>query len=91
MANMWARHPVYTAALFLTLLTTFYLLFAPGAPEPAAVIFPMRDNTLATRLKQAHYLYDKQLTQRAELIHKFGPDPKNISLYVFFAGEIPSS
>ena len=79
---MWARHPAYTAALFLTLLTTFYLLFTPAHQAPPPTFFAMKDHSLGSRVERAHYLYDKQLVQRAELIHKFGPEPKNISLCV---------
>lgn len=82
MANVWIRRPVYTAALFLILFTTFYLLCIPFNQEPKPLGYVMQDNTLASRVKRSHYIYNQRIAQRAELIQKFGPEPKNISLWV---------
>jgi hypothetical protein len=79
MPNVWARHPAYSVALFLTLLTTVYLLCLPVNQERPS-FFPMEDYGLASRLKQSHFIYNKRIAQRAKLIEKFGPKPKNVSL-----------
>lgn len=81
--SVWARHRWYTTCLFTTLLTTFYLLFiSPLDHEPFTNIYAMPNNNLTSRMQRSHRLYDSRLAQRANLIEKFGPDPRNISLCV---------
>ena len=79
-----ARHLQYTLALVATLVTTFYLLFFHANPQPPAFeYYTMPNNSLASRMQRAHHIYDKRIAQRPALIKKFGPEPKNISVYVF--------
>ena len=82
MATVWLRHPRYSLLILFTLLTTFYLLFVPHhAPIHT---FHVQDDSLQTRVQRSHTIYDKFLVQRAGLLKKWGPEPKDISVYVFF-------
>ena len=80
MASVWLRHPRYSLLLLVTLITTFYLLFVPhGGPTYV-------QDSLETRVRRSHKIYEKFLVQRQGLIEKWGPDPNDISLYtVLFA------
>ena len=78
MATVWLRHPRYSLLVFVTLITTFYLLFVPR--EQQHHVFTLQDNSLDTRVQRSHTIYDKLLVQRQGLIKKFGPTPKDIAL-----------
>ena len=80
MATVWLRHPRYSLLIFVTLITTLYLLFVPH--EHPIQQFQVQDNTLETRVQRSHAIYDKLLVQRQGLLNKFGPNPKDIALYV---------
>ena len=81
MATVWLRHPRYSLLILFTLLTTFYLLFVPHhAPIHT---FHVQDDSLQTRVQRSHTIYDKFLVQRAGLLKKWGPEPKDISVYVY--------
>lgn len=75
-------HLHHTLALVAILLTTLYLLFRVRPQPPPSESYTMLDNSLASRMQRAHHIYDKRISQRSKLIKKFGPEPKNISLYV---------
>ena len=77
MATVWLRHPRYSLLVFVTLITTFYLLFVPREQQH---VFTLQDNSLDTRVQRSHTIYDKLLVQRQGLIKKFGPTPKDIAL-----------
>ena len=79
MATVWIRHPRYSLLIVVTLITTFYLLFVPHHEELA---FGIPDTSLASRVRRSHAIYDKFLVQRKGMIKKWGPEPKDISLYV---------
>jgi hypothetical protein len=80
MATVWLRHPRYSLIILVTLITTFYLLFVPHEqPTPS---FLVQDNSLETRVQRSHTIYDKLLVQREGLLKKWGPNPKDIALYV---------
>lgn len=79
MATVWIRHPRYSLLIVVTLITTFYLLFVPHHEELA---FGIPDSSLASRVRRSHAIYDKFLVQRKGMIKKWGPEPKDISLYV---------
>jgi hypothetical protein len=79
MATVWLRHPRYSLLIFVTLITTFYLLFIPHEQIHS---FHVQDNSLDTRVQRSHAIYDKILTQRQDLLKKFGPSLKDIALYV---------
>ena len=81
MATVWLRHPRYSFLILFTLLTTFYLLFIPHHGPIQS--FHVQDDSLKTRVERAHTIYDKFLVQRAGLLKKWGPEPKDISVYVF--------
>ena len=81
MATVWLRHPRYSFLILFTLLTTFYLLFVPHHGPIQS--FHVQDDSLKTRVERAHTIYDKFLVQRAGLLKKWGPEPKDISVYVF--------
>ena len=88
----------HTLALVAILLTTLYLLFRVRPQPPPSESYTMLDNSLASRIQRGHHIYDKRISQRPKLIKKFGPEPKNISLYVVLcsncirihASQIPS-
>ena len=80
MATVWLRHPRYSLLILFTLITTFYLLFVPH--EHPTQTFHVQDNSLGTRVQRSHAIYDKLLVQRERLLKKWGPNPKDIHLYV---------
>lgn len=80
MAIVWLRHPRYSLLILVTLLTTFYLLFVTHGPPIQP--FHVQDNSLETRVQRSHAIYDKSLIQREGLLKKWGPNPKDIALYV---------
>jgi hypothetical protein len=85
MATVWLRHPRYSLLILVTLISTFYLLFVPRNPS-----FHLQDNTLVNRVQRSHAIYDKVVAQRQGLLKKFGPNPKDIALYIavsFFGSE----
>lgn len=82
MATVWLRHPRYSLLIFVTFITTFYLLFLPHGHEQPIQSFHVQDNSLETRVQLSHSIYDKILAQREGLLKKFGPNPKDIALYV---------
>ena len=80
MATVWLRHPRYSLIILVTLITTCYLLFVPHEqPTPS---FLVQDDSLETRVQRSHTIYDKLLIQREGLLKKWGPNPKDIALYV---------
>jgi len=84
MATVWLRHPRYSLLIFVALITTFYLLFLPHVPHPVydQPVQPVQvDNSLETRVQLSHAIYDKLLAQREGLLKKYGPNPKDISLF----------
>ena len=80
MATVWLRHPRYSLLILVTLITTFYLLFVPH--QPPIQPFHVQDNSLESRVQRSHTIYDKLLIQREGLLKKWGPNPKDIALYV---------
>ena len=80
MATVWLRHPRYSLLIFVTLITTFYLLFVPHR-EPIQP-FHVQDDSLETRVQRSHTIYDKFLLQREGMLKKWGPDAKDIAVYV---------
>ena len=80
MATIWLRHPRYSLFILVTLITTCYLLFVPH--EQPTQLFYLQDNSLESRVQRSHAIYDKTLIQREGLIKKWGPNPKDIALYV---------
>jgi hypothetical protein len=80
---IWQRHPLLSAVLGVALFTTF-LLFNPfsAGPTPPLVSYVYPDADLPQRLQRAHAIYDRMLGQRKGMIDKFGPDPKDIAMYV---------
>jgi hypothetical protein len=82
MATVWLRHPRYSLLIFVSLITTFYLLFLPHEHDQPIQPFHVQDNSLETRVQLSHSIYDKLLAQREGLLKKFGPNPKDIALCV---------
>ena len=80
MATVWIRHPRYSLLIVVTLITTFYLLFVPH--EPLYHPFSVHEDSLESRVQRSHAIYDKFLVQRKGLLKKWGPEPKDIHLYV---------
>ena len=80
MATVWLRHPRYSLLIFVTLITTFYLLFV--SHEGPHQSFHVHDDSLEARVLRSHLIYDKLLVQRQGLLKKYGPDPKDIAVYV---------
>jgi hypothetical protein len=80
MATVWLRHPRYSFIILFALITTFYLLFVPH--EGPIHSFHVQDDSLETRVQRSHTIYDKFLVQREGLLKKWGPEPKDISVYV---------
>ena len=73
------RHPRYVALLALAILATLFLLnpWSDAPPGPA-----LSDNDLPARLDRAERIYQDLLGRRKGLIHKFGPQPKDIDTSV---------
>ena len=78
MATVWICHPLL---IVVTLITTFCLLFAPHH-ELIYIPFSVHDDSLKSRVQRSHAIYDKFLVQRKGLLKKWGPEPKDIHLYV---------
>jgi hypothetical protein len=85
MAVVWLRHPRYSLLILVTLITTFYLLFVPHRGSTTSFYEHVRDDTLKIRVQRSHAIYDKFLVQREGLIKKWGPEPKDIALYVLLS------
>ena len=82
MATVWVRHPRYSLLILVSLITTFYLLFVPHEEPVKSFKFLVQDDSLKTRVQRSHTIYDKFLVQREGLLKKWGPEPKDISVYV---------
>jgi hypothetical protein len=82
MPIVWQRHPRYAVFIFLVLFTTFYLLNPYNQPsEPFNPSrSPISDHTLPSRLSRSEAIYQKTLQHRGELIHKWGPQAKDVSM-----------
>ena len=80
MATVWLRHPRYSLLILVSIIATFYLLFVTH--EPPTQLFHVQDASLESRVQRAHTIYDKFLVQRQGLLKKWGPNPKDISMYV---------
>lgn len=78
----WIRHPRYSLLILVTLMTTFYLLFIARDRQITSFHAQLQDNSLENRVQRSHTIYNKMLDQRQGLVKKFGPNPKDIALYV---------
>lgn len=67
----------------MVILTTIYLLNRYQSPRRADLYeISIRDSGLPARLEQAERVYSKVVGDRKEMIRKFGPTAKDISMCV---------
>ena len=81
---IWQRHPRYVILVGVAILTTLYLLvpYQPSFDGNLGFKAIISGADLENRVRQANIIYDRLLVNRKGLIEKFGPDPKDIALYV---------
>ena len=77
-----SRHPRYLFTIVLFILTTIYVLSLSyhSTPLPATVAWGA--SGLADRMERAELIYNKVLLDRQGLIHKFGPTPNDVLMWV---------
>jgi hypothetical protein len=81
MPSIWQRHPRYAILAVVFIFCTFYL-FYPQRRSASKPIYIFKENTLSNRLERSDSIYAKALDARRGMIKKFGPAPKDITLYV---------
>lgn len=77
---VYRQHPRYSILLGLILLGTLWTLLPDTQEPPSIEIFHVADNVRG-RVERANRIYDRFLEDRAGLIKKFGPEPKDIMMY----------
>lgn len=66
----------------MVILTTIYLLNPYQSPLRTDLYeISIRDNELPARLERAERVYSKVVGDRKEMIRKFGPTARDISMY----------
>jgi hypothetical protein len=80
MPNAWQRHPRYLILVVLLICCSFYLFYPSQQHPPFKPVYIFQENTLSNRLARADRIYDKTLTSRHDMVKKFGPSPKDITL-----------
>lgn len=67
----------------MVVLTTIYLLNPHQSPFRSDLYeISIRDNELPARLERAERVYSKSVGERKEMIGRFGPTARDISMYV---------
>lgn len=67
----------------MVILATIYLLNHYQSPRRADLYeISIRDSGLPARLAQAERVYSKVVGERKEMIRKFGPNARDIAMYV---------
>lgn len=82
-ATACLRHPRYVLTLFLILIPSIYLLL-PIHRQPGFVSlrFPPNDfSDVSYRMAQAEVIYQKTISERDELIQRYGPHPSDIHMF----------
>lgn len=92
MPLVWQRHPRYFISVAAVILTTIYLLNYYQSPvRPDLYDISIRDSGVSARLEQAERAYEKVVGDRKEMLRKFGPTPKDLSMYVELLSSTTSS
>ncbi|OSC98333.1 hypothetical protein PYCCODRAFT_1461394 [Trametes coccinea BRFM310] len=77
--SLGQRHPRYTIA-FLALFLCAYWYFSTAPLPPRPVLYKHNDE-LKTRLDREERKYRHMLSQRQELITKYGPTPAQVTMF----------
>lgn len=83
MPSTWQRHPRYFVSIALIIAATIYFLIPSQAPIQSISFGALvRDTGLPARLERAEQVYQKVVSDRKDMIRKYGPTPRHIHMYV---------
>ncbi|KAI6039099.1 methyltransferase domain-containing protein [Pisolithus marmoratus] len=82
MPSTWNRHPRYLLLIALVISATVYLLI-PSQPSISSDSFAslVRDTSLPARLQRAERVYQKVISDRKDMIRKYGQTSRNIHMF----------
>ncbi|KAI6115491.1 methyltransferase domain-containing protein [Pisolithus croceorrhizus] len=82
MPSSWNRHPRYLLLIALVISATVYLLL-PSQSSTTSDSFAslVRDTRLPARLQRAERVYQKVISDRKDMIRKYGPTSRHIHMF----------
>ncbi|KAI5989787.1 methyltransferase domain-containing protein [Pisolithus orientalis] len=82
MPSSWNRHPRYLLLIALVISATVYLLI-PSQPLVSSDSFAslIRDTSLPARLQRAERVYQNVVSDRKDMIRKYGPTSRHIHMF----------
>lgn len=83
----WQRHPRYFLFMALIVMATIYFLIPSQSPiQSNSFAALVRDTGLPARLERAEQVYQKVISDRKDMIRKYGPTPRHIHMCVCPSG-----
>ncbi|KAG6377921.1 methyltransferase domain-containing protein [Boletus reticuloceps] len=81
MPLVWQRHPRYFISVAIVIITTIYLLNPYQSLRTDLYEPSIRDSDLSARVERAEQVYSKMVSDRKEMIRKFGPTARDIQMF----------